>query len=249
LFNPVVRQQLKDYKRIPIIIISFNQLNYLRQLVNFLLKHGYSNIVIVDNKSTYAPLLKYFKTIEDKVTIHRFQDNLGHLAFWKHDSLFKKYSKGYYVVTDPDIVPLNSCPDDFLKTFRLLLDQAFNRTKVGFSLYLDDIPDTNPNKAHIVKWESKYWKSVIRPHVFKAEIDTTFALYRPNYTYRLKHFTKGWRTNYPITARHGGWYIDFNNFSEEQTYYMKTANDSASWQINAKGELINTTHKSLYGQE
>jgi glycosyltransferase involved in cell wall biosynthesis len=249
IFNPVVWKQLKNHKRIPIIIISFNQLHYLRQLIEFLLKHEYTNIVILDNKSTYPPLLDYFKQIEKKVTIHRLSDNLGHLSFWKHDDLFKTYSRGYYVVTDADIVPLDTCPDDFLKTFRQLLDQAFNRTKVGFSLMLDDIPDSNPNKAPILQWESKYWKSVIRPNVFKAEIDTTFALYRPNYNYKLKHFTKAWRTNYPITAKHGGWYLDMQHLTEEQAYYMKTANASASWQVNTKGELINPVHKTLYSNE
>ena len=248
-FNPVVKAQLKNPKSIPIIIISFNQLKYLKQLVNFLLKHEYSNIVILDNKSTYKPLLDYFESIEKQVTIHRLQKNIGHLSFWESEAIFKKYSKGYYAVTDADIVPVEDCPDQFLSEFRKLLDEAYDRTKIGFSLKIDDILETNPNKEKIVQWESQYWKSKIKRTVFKAEIDTTFALYRPNYKYQLKHFTKGWRTDYPIQARHGGWYIDINNLTEEQQYYMKTANASASWQIDEQGELMNPTHKPLYTDE
>ena len=74
-------------------------------------------------------------------------------------------------------------------------------------------------------------------------------MYRPGYNYQLKDFTKAWRTAAPIQAKHGGWYINPNALTEEQAYYMKTANASASWQINAQGELINTTHQPLYANE
>ena len=247
--NTTVRRQLKDPKCIPIIIISFNQYHYLKQLIDFLLSHNYSNIVVVDNNSTYKPLLDYFETIKDKTVIYKLKDNSGHLSFWKNEVIFKKYSKGYYVVTDADIVPLNDCPDNFVTRLRLLLDQAYDRTKVGFSLKLDDIPDTNPNKEKIMAWEAQFWNHKIKAEVFKAEIDTTLAIYRPNYKYQLKDFTKAWRTDFPLQARHGGWYLDIDNLSEEQQYYMKTANSSASWQINKDGDLINSTHKPLYTNE
>lgn len=248
-FNPVVRKQRQNPKDIPIIIISFNQLYYLEQLITFLLGHDYKNIVILDNRSTYPPLLDYLDQIEQHVTVHRLDDNLGHLAFWKHDPTFKRYCKGYYVVTDPDIVPVADCPVDFMQTFIHLLDQAYDRTKVGFSLKTDDIPDSNPNKTAILNWESKYSRVRIHPKAHKAEIDTTFALYKPGYHYRLRHFTKAWRTNHPIQARHGGWYLDPKMLTKEQAYYMKTANDSASWQINEQGELINKKHKPIYNNE
>lgn len=247
--NPVVRQQLKDVKQIPIIIISFNQLKYLKALVDFLLRNHYRNIVIVDNDSSYKPLLDYFKTMPSQVTLYRLKQNNGHLVFWKHKALFERYTKGYYVVTDADVLPLDACPDDFLKTFIKLLDKAYDRTKVGFSLKLDDIPDTNPNKSNILIWESKYWATKIHPLAYKAEIDTTFALYRPGYQYQLKDFTKAWRTDYPLQARHGGWYLDINYLTDEQKYYIKTANQSASWNIDAKGKLINQAHKPLYNNE
>ena len=64
IFNSEIRRQQKNFKSIPIIIISFNQLHYLRQLIAFLKKYEYSNIVIIDNNSTYKPLLDYFETIE-----------------------------------------------------------------------------------------------------------------------------------------------------------------------------------------
>ena len=149
LFNLTVKRQIKDYKQIPIIIISFNQLFYLKKLITFLLDKKYKKIVVLDNNSTYQPLLDYLETLPKSINIYRLSNNEGHLSFWKQRHLFKKYAKGYYAVTDADIVPVDKCPEDFLQTFRCLLDKAYDRTKVGFSLKLDDIPNTNSNKQQI----------------------------------------------------------------------------------------------------
>lgn len=246
LFNSTVKQQLSNPKSIPIVIISFNQLYHLKQLIDFLLDHGYERIVILDNHSSYPPLLNYFETLDSRVTLYRLEKNLGHLAFWQSPDIFKIYSKGYYVITDADIVPIETCPHSFVESLRQLLDEAYDRTKVGLSLKLDDLPATNPNKQAILNWESRFNKVTIHPLAYKAEIDTTFAIYRPKYRYRLKHFTKAWRTKFPLQARHGGWYLDVDNLTEEQRYYMRTANESASWRINEQGDLVNVQHKPLY---
>ena len=61
IFNATVKAQNKDYKSIPIIIISFNQLEYLKKLITFLKERHFKNIVIIDNMSIYKPLLDYYK--------------------------------------------------------------------------------------------------------------------------------------------------------------------------------------------
>ena len=129
LFNPTVIKQIKNPKSIPVIIISYNQLYYLKQLIETLLQKGYFNIIVLDNNSTYPPLLNYFDNIDSRITLHKLKTNDGHLALWKQAELLEKYTKGYYVVTDPDIIPVKECPDDFLNSFRLLLDRAYTRTK------------------------------------------------------------------------------------------------------------------------
>lgn len=246
LCSSTVRQQHANPKQIPIIIISFNQLTHLKQLVDFLISKSHEQIVIVDNNSTYPPLLAYFEHLDPRVTLHRLTENKGHLAFWKSDTLYRRYGKGYYVVTDADVLPEASCPDDYMSMLKRLLDKAYDRTKVGFSLRIDDLPVSNPNRERIIAWEKQFWKTSIDAYAFKAELDTTFALYRPYYKYRLKGFTKAWRTKPPYTATHGGWYIDIAHLTEEQRYYMATANASASWMVDAEGNLINTVHKPLY---
>jgi nucleoside-diphosphate-sugar epimerase len=49
-----------------------------------------------------------------------------------------------------------------------------------------------------------------------SEIDTTFALYRPeNLFNKRSNFFKAIRTKVPYIARHGGWYIDSQNLNAE----------------------------------
>jgi hypothetical protein len=226
-----------DCKTFPIIIVSFNQLFYLKKLISYLRSRNYNNIIILDNASTYPPLIEYFKEIENQVTIHRLKNNYGHLVFWKKKEIFKLYCGNYYVVTDPDIVPDENCPDDFLKYFKNLLNRNPEFTKVGFGLKIEEIPETNPNKEKILNWEKKFWKEQDKDGNYIAEIDTTFALYRPGLI-RRGTFYKGLRTKSPYLATHGGWKVDPNQLSEEQLYYLKTANTSSSWKTDKDGNLI-----------
>lgn len=243
LFNPYIIAQKINYKSIPIIIISFNQLHFLKQLIDFLRKCKYTNIVVIDNYSTYKPLLDYFDTIESSVTLYRLKENYGHLVFWKNMELYKKYSKGYYVVTDPDIVPVENCPEDFVLHFKRILDKNLHVTKVGFSLKIDDIPDSNPHKQKVIDWEEQFWKIKTKEGNYIADIDTTFALYKPNYVYNKQDFFKALRTEKTYEAKHGGWYLDAKEQTEEQKFYFATCNESSSWSLNKEGNLKN---KILY---
>lgn len=243
-FNSVVRKQNKDCKSIPIIIISYNQLFCLQKLISFLKTADYNNIVIIDNNSNYPPLLKYFDEIEKDVKIHRLYKNYGHRVFWKQTDLYQKYAKGYYVVTDPDIVPINDCPADFMNVFKKYLDENPEVNKVGFSLRIDDIPNSNKEKQTILKWEKQFWKKQDINANYIAKIDTTFALYRPKNILGIwLDFFKAIRVKYPYIAKHGGWYVDSNNLTEEQEYYIKTVNKSSSW-LNFKGDSKLKKYKS-----
>lgn len=237
-------KQNYNYKNIPIIIISFNQLFYLEQLILFLQNKGYTNIIIIDNNSTYPPLLKYFNSISKQVKVYRLNQNHGHLVFWRNKNLFKKYTKGYYIVTDADIVPDQNCPDDFVKYFKKRLNQHPKFVKVGFSLKIDNIPEHNQHKNKILNWEKKFWQFKMPSGDFKADIDTTFALYKPGFVnYQSQEFYHAIRAKIPYIADHGGWCVDYNNPTIEQLYYFKTASQSASWLSDEKGNLVNKLYE------
>ena len=78
-----------DYKSIPIIINNYNRLTSLKILISSLEKMGYKNLFIIDNASTYPPLLEYYNTCPYKV--FRLNNNVGYLALWKTDMIQDVY--------------------------------------------------------------------------------------------------------------------------------------------------------------
>ena len=217
----------KDFKQIPIFINNYNRLTTTTKLIDALEKRGYQNIHILDNLSTYPPLLEYYKATPHKV--HYLKKNMGSKAFWK-SGLWLRFMNQYFVLTDSDVVPIKKCPDDFLKHFLELLKKYPKVHKVGFSLKIDDLPDTFENKQKVIAWESKYYNQEKEPNVFIAPIDTTFALYRPfSKSGKRDGSTEIFRTGVPFQALHLPWYIDSNNLDDEEEYYNNSLQTRTHW--------------------
>lgn len=247
-FNPLLKKQRKDPWSIPIIIINYNQLHYLKQQVNFYLKRGFQNIVIIDNHSTYPPLLDYYAEIEGRVKIERMNTNDGHMVFFENEELQRKYGKGGYFLTDADIIPNENLPSDFPLQMIKYLQKYFRAVnKVGFALDINNIPSSFPAKEKVLNWEKKFWIREVEPGVYKSRIDTTFALYKPGYPKKYNNigFFEAIRLAKNYTAKHGGWYVDPNNLTEEEFYFQKQKNISSSWKINKNGEHKSAT-KNTY---
>lgn len=218
---------------IPIFVISYNRLTCLKLLVDYLCKHGYvKNIVIIDNASTYAPLLEYLDSVQVKVV--KLKKNYGHLVLWKCGLFNNIIDHKPFVLTDSDILPVEECPEDFMERFYEILLDDTSLCKVGFSLKLDDIPDYYKLKAKVIAWEEQFWKSenrVRRERIsyYKSAIDTTFALYRPGiYPCESKWWNDA-RTDIPYIARHLGWYVDVDNDDEIKNYIGKVKIGSSGW--------------------
>lgn len=246
--NPVLRAQYFDPKKTPVIIINYNQLFYLKQQIDFYLSRGFKNIVVIDNKSTYSPLLEYYETIKDKVTIEYQAKNAGHLVFFKSPELQKKYTQGYYIITDADIVPNHKLPENFMNILiKKLFKYSGRITKIGFALRLDDIPDSYPLKENVLNWESQFWQKEAEKDMYFADIDTTFALYTPNYVPdpNKRVFMNAIRMAGNFTSKHGGWYLDMNHLTDEQRFYIKTSSNSNSWKLDEDGQL-DGNYKNIY---
>lgn len=252
--RPIIKRQLSDPFSIPVIIISFNQLYYLKKLVDSLLSKGCTHIVIVDNKSTYPPLLDYYKKINDRVTIEYMDKNWGYLVFFENRELHSKYAQGFYFLTDPDIVPNDNLPENFAKIMlEILLDNYDSVTKVGWALDVKSIPDHYSLKESVLKWEAKYWEQpLLCPHVreaYIADIDTTFAIYKPSFrkgNHNFISFYSAIRLAGNYLSQHGGWYVNKDNLTDEQQYYLHSADSSSSWKMDLEGNLDNNFYKDQY---
>ncbi len=233
---------------IPIIINNRNRLTYLLQLINFLENNNCLNIIIIDNNSTYPPLIEYYSKCPYQV-VH-LQQNIGYLAL-ERSELWRFIKKDYFVYTDPDVVPINECPNDFMrKFFNILQDHRFF-TKIGFSLKIDDLPECYSEKNKVVAWESQFYKNKLDDKLYIGKVDTTFALHRPwskiSYKGRYKHL----RSEFPYQARHLPWYEDSLNPTEENNFYKSHAEIGGFWTIGYENRSLasvifsfnNTKHK------
>ena len=127
-----------NYKDIPIIINNYNRLEMLTKLIHSLESKGYHNLYIIDNQSTYPPLLEYYTRLP--YPVYMLNKNVGHLSLWE-TGIFKQFKDSYYAYTDSDLEILPNCPDDFIEKFILLLQKYPKALKAGFSICIDDLPD------------------------------------------------------------------------------------------------------------
>ncbi len=200
---------------ISVYLISHNRLTRLSAMVEQLGRFPGARPVIVDNASTYPPLLDYLDRVD--VEVVRLGEHLGKHAPWLAGLVFR--DGPYYAVSDPDL-DLSGCPEDLFEVLRRGLDANPWAIKCGPSLEIEDIPIDLPWRDQVVAWESKFWSKRLDAGHFRAAIDTTLALYRVATPFDASAWTApAIRCDRPYTARHVPWYS--TEVTEEDRYYVE----------------------------
>jgi hypothetical protein len=209
----------------PVFVNCRDRVSCLRMVVDWLERAGHERIYLVDNASTFPALLEYYE--ETPHVVVRLEENAGHRAPWR-SGLTERYAPDTpYVVTDPDVVPADECPNDAAAFLADLLDRYPEARKVGLGLVIDDLPEHYKMKKYVQMWESQHWLKEAEPGVFVASVDTTFAVYRPGEPFAKR---PALRTGGPYVARHLPWYVDSEHLTEEESYYREHAlRDVTSW--------------------
>jgi len=233
---------------IPIFIIVKDRLEVLKDSVASYLKNIDTPISLVFHNSgtTYEPTLEYLKEMESQG--HKVYWNEKHQKeFTRPNRPFKeiikeqetvnesildyrsKYHPDYYVLTDPDIA-IDPGAGDILEFYKHLLNLE-KATGIGPQLRIDDIPDHYPLKEKMLKRMVYFWnirsKAIQVPwkdslvDAVVCNIDSTFQL-RPGLILWEKLKGKYLRTYEPYTAAHLDWYIDPDNLTGDQIWYLKT---------------------------
>lgn len=212
----------------PVFITVRDRVEPLRQLLAWLERAGQREVWLIDNASTYPPAVAFLAEAEQHEGWHvvRTGRNLGQRAPWLSGTVQRHAHGRYFIVSDPDVVPDDDCPLDALDHFRALLDRYPDLDKAGFGLRIDDLPEHYPLRADVIDWERPYWRDEVEPGVFRAAVDTTFALYRP--LERPDQMLRAVRTGAPYVARHLPWYTDPAALSEEDRYYRDHAERTIS---------------------
>jgi hypothetical protein len=210
---------------LPVVIICHNLLADLSRLVQWLEGTGHETLLLLDNASTYPPLLDYLASSPHQVI--RMSENLGHTAPWESGLAENLGASRPFAITDPDVLPDQECPADAAEHFQELLLRHPQFDKAGFGLHIDDIPAWYPHRDAIRQWEAPFWSKEIESGVFAAHIDTTFAVIRPGTPYKV---TEALRTAAPYTARHLPWYRDPRQpDSETEFFFSRRRADVGYW--------------------
>lgn len=207
----------------------YNRLTWPKAMCQFLTNTG-SEVILIDNNSTYQPLLDWYDDCPYKV--YRLSENLGHLALWK-SGLIDSFDDRYFILTDPDL-DLSGVPHDYADFLLKGLENNPNVVKSGLSLRIDDLPN-NPFAKQAYEWEKKFWQGRRDGLGFiNASIDSTFAVYDRERTWgdfpggspSNDKFFSAVRAPKPYTAKHCPWYLTKEDLetNEEEKFYSSVTN-------------------------
>ena len=104
----------------------------------------------------------------------------------------------------------------------------------NFGSLLDNIPDSYIHKEEVINLEKQYYLKPAEGGLYRAPIDTTFALYRPRVGLSRSRSVEAYRTAYPYQAEHLPWYNDSSNLSEEEQYYISHCTHITEWSSKSK---------------
>ncbi|MGD0633097.1 MAG: FkbM family methyltransferase [Beijerinckiaceae bacterium] len=216
---------------IPVFVPVFNNPTYAANMLRQLKDLGIRNIFFVDNASTYPGMINFLERVAGETTVIRLPENKGPYDLVLSETNYACLPD-IFCVTDPDLEFNKNMPRDFL--FDLLnLTNKFGLGKAGLALDLSDRQKMHEEKFlfgehyfHIWEWEGQFWHEPVDKladgsTVFKAKIDTTFALYNKKY-FKREHFWDALRVAGPYTCRHLPWYKDTGLPLPEEDHYRAT---------------------------
>lgn len=204
---------------VTVYINNRNRVTTTKELIIWLLSSGTQKITVIDNNSSYMPLLDYYDDLPSEVSVLRLKDNLGPTAFWKL-GLHKNEHKPY-IMTDSDMVPDAQCPKDLVGQLNELLCSRPESIKAGPGLRIDDIPNVAEseklNGLNMAE-QKRHWERRFGHNSFFAYVDTTFAMYSAHCPW-LGQMPRNLRMDVPYVFRHIPWYTAESSMSEEERYY------------------------------
>jgi hypothetical protein len=214
---------------IPVYIPTFNNPTYTNNFINQLERLNLSMITVVDNASTYPPMVKLLHEISSKYEIIRLNENRGpHLLI--RDLNYYEKLPNYFILSDPDIEISRNIPEDFVKTL-IEVSEKFKIGKVGLALEIPNEEELlekfiymDGEKRSLIEWEEQFWENEVGKtsqgdSIFLTTLDTTFALYNKKY-FNLEDRYKSLRIGGRYISKHLGSYAKTIVPQEENEYYL-----------------------------
>ena len=191
-------------QEIPIVIISWNNLFFVSKFINQLTRFP-NPIIVLDNCSTYQPLLSYLSELKnERITVHLLDQNYGHTVYRTLTHLLPRI----YIISDPDLelhpdMPLN------VSDQLLALSNKYKAGKIGLALDISDhdkFIEGSYGKL-VYQIESGYYQTNVVDTdytLYNAPTDTTFCLVNLDYPTDTQLRVGG-----IFTAKHLPWYNNY----------------------------------------
>lgn len=209
-------------------IIFRDRVTYAHLCLTALIEAGVEPVV-VDHGSTWPLAEDWLLAIEAaEVTVLRRGPGCHPRSLWEWDTFRELCGDQKYLVTDPDVVPSDDCPADWVNWLSTLLDRRPEISKAALGLRLDNIPDSYQNKNHVLEWERQFWVNMTADGVCETVVDTTMAVYRP-LTEQPSFAMSALRTGPPYLADHLAWHEDLHNLDPELAWYHEHAERGISY--------------------
>lgn len=222
----------------PVVINSFNQHYYLKNIVEKFLDSGFQNIFIFDNASSYPELLEYLEhiKIDNRILPIYYEKNNGPRYFFQNKIYASIFGEIPFIYTDPDLTWVKFA-DDYLSNL-IQLSHKYKTFKVGSALTMpcanelkEGLPkiDVGGSKLNVIEFESQYWVHELEPNVYNSPIDTTLHLFNPKY-YNNGTIISGLRVaglGYEI--KHTPWFKNDPCPSEEIKFYQELDSGWRNW--------------------
>ncbi len=168
-------------KQTPVFINSFEQLTYLRDSVDWFLANGFTNITVMDQGSTYPPLLDYLASsaFPSMGRVLRFR-NIGPRRAVRRAAAMTGFDRPF-IFTDPDLELPSPPHADFLNRL-IFLGRRYNVAKVGLALDINGsrVNGSLPTGRFTVRsYYRRFFRNPLQKDVYNVGVDTTFFVYVP----------------------------------------------------------------------
>ena len=220
---------------IPVIVPTFNNVTYCKNMIEQLRERGVHRIIVFDNASTHKPMRNFLASPPKNVSVFAGTENLGpfHAIM---NPICLALLPNYFCVTDPDLELGQDLPTSFLQE----LAELTHRFKVGKAGLALDISDRELMHQKVFSmatgpftiwdWEKQFWKKSVGTTtsgdpIYRAPIDTTLAVYNKLY-YRPTKYWNAVRVAGRFTCKHLPWYKNNGLPAEEEAYYRSRATRS-----------------------
>ena len=217
---------------VPLYIPTFNNPTYTRNFLNQVDGLNFSQIIILDNKSTYQPMIDLLAQIDSKYEVIRLEENYGPHYILRNPEYYKTLPD-IFSLSDPDVeFPKNISGNFQEEMIKIGIKYRFG--KVGFAIevpseneFLELVVNLDGKLRNMHEWEQQFWQNVIDKTtsgdpIFQTTLDTQFAIYNKEF-FNPEERYKALRIGGKYTSKHLGFYKESIVPKEESDFYRSVS--------------------------